>query len=184
MSSKKQRYSDTYIKNLQRFQNQRRRLQDIQRNYSYLSNKFYGRNKRHNLVSNIGDTLENVNPWDLSPTELARTLRRNTELMRDLGGFRGSGRWMDANILVSISNDALESIEWSSMSQEYYDVDYVEQQRQDVFGEMLLDSLKQIDLSESQIRRLMSKSNLDVSIKRYIEYELLEWNKQVKKRRK
>lgn len=176
MPKKKISYSNTFIKNVERFNKQKARMAKIQQAYDTHTQRYYGKAKRHNLLSNQYDTYKNINPLSLKPNQLNKLLKDNAKAIRELGfNSKMSGDMAEASVLTELNNEAYTVIDFADSEGAEYDSDYVSNEQNRIFGEILTNSLKELRLTRYQLDKVLDRSILPDYIKEDVKEELLEY---------
>ena len=158
MSSK---FSKTFLKNVERFEKQKARMQALETAYETHTNQYYAKNKRHNLLGNEFEKLKSINPYKLTPKELNKVLRDNVKATRQLGFTSSmSGDYAEGLVLVALNNEAYDIVDWIYED----DYEYWLDKQADVMGQYLFDSLKSLRLTKYQLNRVLEQSNLPEDI--------------------
>lgn len=172
------KFSKTFLKNVERFKKQQARFKKIESAYNTYSTKYYAKSKRQNLLSNQNEIL-NVDPYSLSPKELNKRLTENASIIRQLGfNSKMSGDTAEASVLVELNNEAYDVTNWAESEQAgMFEYDLLEYQ-QEIFGQMLFDNLKNLRLTNYQLKQVLSRSILPDYILEEIESQLKDyWSK-------
>ena len=182
MSKKKTNYSSTFIKNVERFNKQRARMEKIQQAYDTHTQRYYGKAKRHNLLSNQYDTYKNINPLKLKPNQLNKLLKDNARAIRELGfNSKMSGDMAEASVLTELNNEAYTVIDFADSEGAEYDSDYASSEQDRIFAEILTNSLRELRLTRYQLDKVLSRSILPDYIIEDVKEELLEYWKKLRK---
>lgn len=175
------KYSKTYLKNVERFERQRERMRKIQTAYDTYSKSYYGKSKRHNLLSNQYEAL-NRNPLSLTPSALNKILRDNARAIRELGfNSRMSGDLAEASVLTELNNESFSVVDFSESEADEYDLDFIQSEQERVFGDMLFESLKNLRLTHYQLDRVLSRSILPDYITGEVKDKLLDFWKKLRR---
>ena len=59
-------------------------MESLERAYSVHNQRYYGKAKRHNLLSNQYEVYKNIDPYDLSPGELKETALTSLPFFKDI----------------------------------------------------------------------------------------------------
>lgn len=176
------RYSSTFIKNVERFNKQRARMEKIQQAYETHTQRYYGKAKRHNLLSNQYDQYRSINPLKLKPNQLNKLLRENARAIRELGfNSRLEGDLAEASVLTELNNEAYQVIDFMDSEGEEYDADFASSEQDRVFGEMLANSLKELRLTRYQLDKVLDRSILPDYVKEDVKSEVIEHYKKLRK---
>ena len=113
-------------------------MESLERAYSVHNQRYYGKAKRHNLLSNQYEVYKNINPLELSSSELSRVLKENAKAIKELG-FNSSmkGDLAEASVLVELNNESYITTDWGDSEGEEYDREYLQNEQDRVFGEIL-----------------------------------------------
>lgn len=176
------KYSSTFLKNIERFYKQRDRMNKIQQAYETHTQRYYAKSKRHNLLSNQYDAFNTINPLELSSSQLNKLLKDNAKVIKELG-FNSSmaGDMAEASVLVELNNESYLVVDFGDSEGEEYDAEYVYMEQDRVFGEMLLNSLKELRLTPYQLDRVLGRSLLPDYIVEEVRDELLEYYRKLRK---
>lgn len=179
---KKRVYSETFIKNVERFNKQRQRMEKIQRAYNVHTQQYYGKSKRRNLLSNQYDTYKNINPLSLKPSQLNQLLKDNARVIRELG-FNSSlsGDLAEASVLTELNNESFSVVDFGDSEGYEYDKDYAMREQERVFSEILYNSLKELRLSRYQLDKVLSRSILSDYTIQEVKNNLLEYWRRLRK---
>lgn len=182
MGKLKNKYTDTYIKNIDRFYKQKSRMERLERAYNVHNQRYYGKAKRHNLLSNQYEVYKNIEPGKLSPSELNRVLKENARAIKELG-FNSSmnGDLAEASVLVELNNESYITTDWSDSEGEEYDREYLQNEQDRVFGEILTNSLKELRLTKYQLDRILNRSVLPDYVIEDVREELISYWKKLRK---
>ena len=182
MSKLNRKPSDTYFKNVKRFREQKSRMERLERAYDVHNQRYYGKAKRHNLLSNQYEVYKNIDPYDLSPSELNRVLKENAKAIKELG-FNSSmkGDLAEASVLVELNNESYITTEWGDSEGEEYDREYLQNEQDRVFGEILANSLKGLRLTTYQLDRVLNRSVLPDYVIEDVREELISYFKKLRK---
>lgn len=181
MTKKKHIYSNTFIRNVERFNKQKARMEKLQMAYEAHNQRYYAKAKRHNLLSNQYDIYKNINPFDLKPNQLNNLLRENARAIRELGfNSNMTGDLAEASVLVELNNEAYSVVDFPSEGEEY-DMDYLISEEVRVFSEILINSLKELRLTRYQLDKVLSRSILPDYAIDNVREELLEYWKKLRK---
>lgn len=182
MGKLKHKYTSTYVSNVNRFNKQKARMESLERAYSVHNQRYYGKAKRHNLLSNQYEVYKNINPLDLSPGELNRVLKENARAIKELG-FNSSmkGDLAEASVLVELNNESYITVDWGDSEGEEYDREYLQNEQDRVFGEILTNSLKSLRLTRYQLDRVLNRSVLPDYVIEDVREELLSYYKKLRK---
>lgn len=182
MAKLKHKLSNTYFENVQRFKKQKSRMEHLERAYNVHNQRYYGKAKRHNLLSNQYEVYKNIDPYDLSPGELNRMLKENAKAIKELG-FNSSmkGDLAEASVLVELNNESYITTDWGDSEGEEYDREYLQNEQDRVFGEILANSLKGLRLTKYQLDRALSRSVLPDYVLEDVREELLSYFKKLRK---
>lgn len=181
MGKLKHKYTDTYLKNVQRFKKQKIKMESLERAYDVHNQRYYGKAKRHNLLSNQYQVYKNIDPTDLSPSELNRMLKENAKAIKELGFTRMKGDTAEASVLVELNNESYITTDWGDSEGEEYDREYLQNEQDRVFGEILTNSLKGLRLTKSQLDRVLSRSVLPDYVLEDVREELTSYFKKLRK---
>lgn len=182
MANKKPIYSNTFIKNVERFNKQRTRMEKIQRAYDTHTQRYYAKSKRRNLLSNQYDMYKNINPLDLTPNQLNTLLRENARAIRQLG-FNSdmNGDLAEASVLVELNNEAYVVVDFGDSEGTEYDSDYLSNEQNRIFSELLINSLKELRLTRYQLDKVLNRSILPNHVIDEVKEELLDYWKKLRK---
>ena len=64
MGKLKNKFTDTYLNNIQRFKKQKAKMGSLELAYNIHNQRYYGKAKRHNLLSNQYEVYKNIDPYD------------------------------------------------------------------------------------------------------------------------
>ena len=181
MGKVKHKYTDTYFKNVDRFYKQKSKMESLERAYNVHNQRYYGKAKRHNLLSNQYEVYKNIDPGRLSPSELNRVLKENARVIRELGFTSMSGDLAEASVLVELNNESYITTDWGDSEGEEYDREYLQNEQDRVFGEILANSLKGLRLTKSQLDRALSRSVLPDYVLEDVREELISYFKKLRK---
>ena len=181
MGKVKHKYTETYFKNVKRFQKQKSKMESLERAYNVHNQRYYGKAKRHNLLNNQYEVYKNIDPYDLSPTELNRVLKENARVIKELGFTSMSGDLAEASVLVELNNESYITTDWGDSEGEEYDREYLQNEQDRVFGEILANSLKGLRLTTYQLDRALSRSVLPDYVLEDVREELLSYFKKLRK---
>ena len=181
MGKSKHKYTETYFKNVKRFQKQKSKMESLERAYNVHNQRYYGKAKRHNLLNNQYEVYKNIDPYDLSPTELNRVLKENARVIRELGFNSMSGDLAEASVLVELNNESYITTDWGDSEGEEYDREYLQNEQDRVFGEILANSLKGLRLTKYQLDRALSRSVLPDYVLEDVREELVSYFKKLRK---
>ena len=181
MGKLKHKYTETYFKNVKRFQKQKSKMESLERAYNVHNQRYYGKAKRHNLLNNQYEVYKNIDPYDLSPTELNRVLKENARVIRELGFNSMSGDLAEASVLVELNNESYITTDWGDSEGEEYDREYLQNEQDRVFGEILANSLKGLRLTQYQLDRALSRSVLPDYVIEDVREELISYFKKLRK---
>lgn len=181
MGKLKHKYTETYFKNVKRFQKQKSKMESLERAYNVHNQRYYGKAKRHNLLNNQYEVYKNIDPYDLSPTELNRVLKENARVIRELGFNSMSGDLAEASVLVELNNESYITTDWGDSEGEEYDREYLQNEQDRVFGEILANSLKGLRLTNYQLDKALSRSVLPDYVLEDVREELLSYFKKLRK---
>lgn len=181
MGKLKHKFTDTYMKNVQRFKQQKIKMESLERAYSVHNQRYYGKAKRHNLLSNQYEVYKNIDPYDLSPSELNRVLKENTRAIKELGFTSMKGDLAEASVLVELNNESYITTDWGDSEGEEYDREYLQNEQDRVFGEILANSLKGLRLTKYQLDRVLSRSVLPDYVIEDVRDELVSYFKKLRK---
>ena len=172
MSSK---FSKTFLKNVERFEKQKARMQALETAYETHTNQYYAKNKRHNLLGNEFEKLKSINPYKLTPKELNKVLRDNVRATRTIGMTSSmSGDYAEGLVLVALNNEAYDVVDWIYED----DYEYWLDKQADVMGQYLFDSLKSLRLTKYQLNRILEQSNLPDDVVEEVKNSLINyWGK-------
>lgn len=173
------KYSKTYLQNVERFYKQRERMSKLQQAYETHTQRYYAKSKRHNLLSNQYDQFNSINPLKLKPSQLNKLLRDNARTIRELGfNSKMSGDMAEASVLTELNNEAYSVVDFGDSEGDEYDLEYVYNEQDRVFGEILTNSLKELRLTPYQLDKVLSRSILPDYIIDDVRSEILEyWSK-------
>ena len=175
MSSK---FSKTFLKNVERFEKQKARMQALETAYLTHTNKYYAKNKRHNLLGNEFEKIKSINPYKLTPKQLNKVLKDNVKATRSLGFTSSmSGDYAEGLVLVALNNEAYDVVDWIYED----DYEYWLDTQQDVMGQYLFDSLKSLRLTKYQLNRILEQSNLPDDIVEEVKNSLINYWKKLRK---
>lgn len=182
MGKLKHKYTNTYVNNVKRFRKQKTRMESLERAYNVHNQRYYGKAKRHNLLSNQYEVYKNIDPLDLSPGELNRILKENAKAIKELG-FNSSmkGDLAEASVLVELNNESYITTDWGDSEGEEYDREYLQNEQDRVFGEILTNSLKGLRLTKYQLDRVLQRSVLPDYVVEDVREELLSYYKKLRK---
>lgn len=182
MGKLKHKYTDAYLKNIQRFKKQKLRMESLERAYNVHNQRYYGKAKRHNLLNNQYEVYKNIDPYDLSSGELNRVLKENARAIKELG-FNSSmkGDLAEASVLVELNNESYITTDWGDSEGEEYDREYLQNEQDRVFGEILTNSLKSLRLTRYQLDRVLNRSVLPDYVIEDVRDELLSYYKKLRK---
>lgn len=182
MSKLKHKFTDAYLKNIQRFKKQKSRMESLERAYNVHNQRYYGKAKRHNLLNNQYEVYKNIDPYDLSPGELNRVLKENARAIKELG-FNSSmkGDLAEASVLVELNNESYITTDWGDSEGEEYDREYLQNEQDRVFGEILTNSLKSLRLTRYQLDRVLNRSVLPDYVIEDVREEVLSYYKKLRK---
>lgn len=182
MGKLKHKYTTTFVNNINRFNKQKARMESLERAYNVHNQRYYGKAKRHNLLSNQYEIYKNINPHDLTPGELNRVLKENTKAIKELG-FNSSmkGDLAEASVLVELNNESYITTDWGDSEGEEYDREYLQNEQDRVFGEILTNSLKELRLSKYQLDTVLSRSVLPDYVVEDVREEVLSYYKKLRK---
>ena len=181
MGKLKHKYTPTYLKNIDRFYKQKSKMESLERAYNVHNQRYYGKAKRHNLLNNQYEVYKNIEPGKLSPTELNRVIKENARVIRELGFNSMSGDLAEASVLVELNNESYITTDWGDSEGEEYDREYLQNEQDRVFGEILANSLKGLRLTKYQLDRALSRSVLPDYVLEYVREELLSYFKKLRK---
>ena len=181
MGKLKHKYTETYFKNVKRFQKQKSKMESLERAYNVHNQRYYGKAKRHNLLSNQYEVYKNIDPYDLSPAELNRVLKENARAIKELGFTSMKGDLAEASVLVELNNESYITTDWGDSEGEEYDREYLQNEQDRVFGEILTNSLKGLRLTKYQLDRALSRSVLPDYVLEDVREELLSYFKKLRK---
>ena len=181
MGKLKHKYTETYFKNVKRFQKQKSKMESLERAYNVHNQRYYGKAKRHNLLNNQYEVYKNIDPYDLSPGELNRMLKENARVIRELGFNSMSGDLAEASVLVELNNESYITTDWGDSEGEEYDREYLQNEQDRVFGEILANSLKGLRLTKYQLDRALSRSVLPDYVIEDVREELVSYFKKLRK---
>lgn len=184
MAKKKTTYSTTFIRNIERFNKQRARMEKLQMAYDAHNQRYYAKAKRQNLLSNQYDIYKNINPFDLKPNELNKLLRDNARVIRELGfNSNMKGDLAEASVLVELNNEAYNVVDFGKSEGTEYDFDlaYLIAEEDRVFGEILTNSLKELRLTRYQLDKVLKRSFLPQHVLEDVKWELLYFWKILRK---
>ena len=181
MGKLKHKFTDTYMKNVQRFKQQKIKMESLERAYSVHNQRYYGKAKRHNLLSNQYEVYKNIDPYDLSPSELNRVLKENARAIKELGFTSMKGDLPEASVLVELNNESYITTDWGDSEGEEYDREYLQNEQDRVFGEILANSLKGLRLTKYQLDRVLSRSVLPDYVIEDVRDELVSYFKKLRK---
>lgn len=168
-------FSQTFLKNVERFEKQKIRMQALETAYNTHADKYYAKNKRHNLLGNEFEKIKSINPYKLTPAELNKVLKDNVKATRAIGMTSSmSGDYAEALTLTALNNEAYEVTDWLYND----DYEYWLDKQADVMGEYLFDSLKSLRLTRYQLNRVLEKSNLPENVVDDVKNSLINyWGK-------
>lgn len=172
------KFSKTFLKNVERFEKQKSRMQSLEIAYQSHTTHYYAKNKRHNLLGNEFEKIKSINPYKLTPKELNKILKDNVNATRQLGFTSSmSGDYAEALVLVALNNEAYDVVDW------IYDDDYEYwyNMQDDVMGQYLFDSLKSLRLTSYQLSRVLEKSNLPDDVVEDVKISLENYWKKLRK---
>lgn len=154
-------YSQTYIKNVERFHKQAHRMSRLSLIYDTYNRTYYARGKRRNLLVNQFNIYKNINPLELSNSELSKVLTANAKAIRSLG-FNSSmkGDLAEAAVLTELNNEAYRVVDFAESESEEYDAEYLSNEQDRVFGDMLYNNLKELRLTKYQLDQALKRSIL------------------------
>lgn len=181
MGKLKHKYTPTYLKNIDRFYKQKSKMESLERAYNVHNQRYYGKAKRHNLLSNQYEVYKNIEPGKLSPSELNRVLKENARVIRELGFNSMSGDLAEASVLVELNNESYITTDWGDSEGEEYDREYLQNEQDRVFGEILANSLKGLRLTPYQLDRALSRSVLPDYVVEDVREELVSYFKKLRK---
>ena len=181
MGKSKNKFTDTYLKNIQRFKKQKSKMERLELAYNVHNQRYYGKAKRHNLLSNQYEVYKNIDPYELSPTELNRVLKENARAIKELGFSRMAGDLAEASVLVELNNESYITTDWGDSEGEEYDREYLQNEQDRVFGEILANSLKSLRLTTAQLDRLLNRSVLPDYVIEDVREELISYWKKLRK---
>ena len=181
MDKLKNKFTPTYLKNIQRFKKQKSKMEHLERAYNIHNQRYYGKAKRHNLLSNQYEVYKNIDPYDLSSSELNRVIKENARAIRELGFNSMSGDLAEASVLVELNNESYITTDWGDSEGEEYDREYLQNEQDRVFGEILANSLKGLRLTKYQLDRALSRSVLPDYVLEDVREELVSYFKKLRK---
>lgn len=181
MDKLKNKFTPTYLKNIQRFKKQKSKMEHLERAYNIHNQRYYGKAKRHNLLSNQYEVYKNIDPYDLSSSELNRVIKENARAIRELGFNSMSGDLAEASVLVELNNESYITTDWGDSEGEEYDREYLQNEQDRVFGEILANSLKGLRLTQYQLDRALSRSVLPDYVLEDVREELVSYFKKLRK---
>ena len=181
MGKLKHKYTPTYFKNVDRFYKQKSKMESLERAYNVHNQRYYGKSKRHNLLSNQYEVYKNIDPGRLSPSELNRVLKENAKVIKELGFTSMSGDLAEASVLVELNNESYITTDWGDSEGEEYDREYLQNEQDRVFGEILANSLKGLRLTKYQLDRALSRSVLPDYVLEDVREELISYFKKLRK---
>lgn len=181
MGKLKHKYTPTYLKNIDRFYKQKSKMESLERAYNVHNQRYYGKAKRHNLLNNQYEVYKNIEPGKLSPTELNRVIKENARVIRELGFNSMSGDLAEASVLVELNNESYITTDWGDSEGEEYDREYLQNEQDRVFGEILTNSLKGLRLTTYQLDRALSRSVLPDYVLEDVREELVSYFKKLRK---
>ena len=181
MGKLKHKYTPTYFKNVDRFYKQKSKMESLERAYNVHNQRYYGKAKRHNLLNNQYEVYKNIDPGRLSPSELNRVLKENARVIRELGFNSMSGDLAEASVLVELNNESYITTDWGDSEGEEYDREYLQNEQDRVFGEILTNSLKGLRLTTYQLDRALSRSVLPDYVLEDVREELVSYFKKLRK---
>lgn len=174
----KKKFSETFLKKVERFEKQRARMQKLEQAYNMHAQNYYGKNKRHNLLGNEFNKFNSINPYKLTSGQLDKILKDNVKATRTLG-FTSSmeGDYAEALVLVALNNEAYDVVDWIYEDNTEYFLDLQE----NVMGQFLFDSLKTLRLTPYQLNRVLDLSNLPDDVVEDVKQSLLNYWKKLRK---
>ena len=181
MGKLKHKYTPTYLKNIDRFYKQKSKMESLERAYNVHNQRYYGKAKRHNLLNNQYEVYKNIEPGKLSPSELNRVIKENARVIRELGFNSMSGDLAEASVLVELNNESYITTDWGDSEGEEYDREYLQNEQDRVFGEILTNSLKGLRLTTYQLDRALSRSVLPDYVLEDVREELVSYFKKLRK---
>ena len=181
MGKLKHKYTPTYFKNVDRFYKQKSKMESLERAYNVHNQRYYGKSKRHNLLNNQYEVYKNIDPGRLSPSELNRVLKENARVIREWGFNSMSGDLAEASVLAELNNESYFTTDWGDSEGEEYDREYLQNEQDRVFGEILTNSLKGLRLTKYQLDRALSRSVLPDYVLEDVREELVSYFKKLRK---
>lgn len=177
------KFSKSFLKDVERFEKQQRTMRQLETAYETYAPKYYAKDKRHNLLGNQFQQSKQINPYQLRPQQLRNIIKSNVQAIRRLGfTSQMSGDYAEALVLVSLNNEAYDVVDWYGSSPNAFDSEYEAMDAQeDVFGQMLYDSLRNLRLTNYQLNRVLGQSNLPEHIKEDIKDSLQNYWKSLRK---
>lgn len=157
-------------------------MSKLQQAYETHTQRYYAKSKRHNLLSNQYEQFNNINPLKLSPSSLNKLLKDNARTIRELGfNSKMSGDMAEASVLIELNNEAYSVVDFGDSEGDEYDLEYLQSEQDRVFGEMIVNSLKELRLTPYQLDKVLSRSILPDYIIDDVRSELLGYYKKLRK---
>ena len=175
-------YSKTFLKNVERFKSQKEKLNKLERVYKSYADKYYGKNKRQDLLGNQFDIVNKIDPYKLTNKALNSVVKSNVQGIKSIGiNSSMKGDYANAMVLVHLNNESINAVLWEydGVDQEILNV-----QKNSIMGDILLTSLKTLRLTEYQIKVALSRSILPNSLLDMIQLELRDYSKKLSGLRK
>lgn len=156
-------FSYSFMKEVERFNKQKRTLAQLETAYDTFTDKYYARNKRRNLLGNQFDIVKNINPMELSPMELRAMVRSNVQAIRTLGfTSQMSDDYAQALVLTQLNNEAFRATNWYHGSPNAFDDENEASIKQEeVMANMLFQQIRPLNLTSYQLKRVLDQSILD-----------------------
>ena len=194
MKNKTQHYNipnRTRLKLIERLNRQEQKLNRLVNIYNTYESNYYGRSKRKNIIHNSLNTIQSFkgdvyNMSAISNKELSLLIKQNSQLLRTYGStYNYSNDVLAGFMIVQLNNEAYYAVNWSD-SDPTNDLYELEEMKQDVYADMLLNELVQVspNLGERTLRKILEKSVLEEEYKEWIIENYLDIMSNLSLRRK
>ena len=91
------------------------------------------------------------------------------------------GDLAEASVLVELNNESYITTDWGDSEGEEYDREYLQNEQDRVFGEILANSLKGLRLTNAQLDRVLNRSVLPDYVIEDVRDELVSYFKKLRK---
>ena len=108
-------------------------------------------------------------------------LKVNARVIKELGCRSMKGDLAEASVLVELNNESYITTDWGDSEGEEYDREYLQNEQDRVFGEILANSLKGLRLTKYQLDRALSRSVLPDYVLEDVREELVSYFKKLRK---